>query len=264
MAKKTAPAAAKKDQVKSSRSKSSASKSPKTQPKKGPSKTSPAIKCPECDSTYKTSGGLHKHKLAKHPAIVRPAPGRPLKFETDDDLQKAITDYFTSCEPQWIEQEEMIPIYDYKDVHADEAEAKPEFKKVLRIIDGKVQYEKQIKMVKKEAVVPTISGLAYALDTSRRTLLDYEERDEYSHTIKRAKQFIEAANEALLVNGGAVPAGVIFNLKNNWGWVDKSEVSVTDKANAAKKALDRLDGSAPAAGDDDFAEYAQKAVNGRK
>lgn len=187
-----------------------------------------------------------------------------MKFESDEILQAEITKYFTSCEPQWIEQEEMIPLYDYKDLNEDNAEAKPNFQKVLRIVDGKVQYEKQIKMVKKEAVVPTISGLAYALDTTRRTLLDYEDKDEYSHTIKRAKQFIEAANEALLVNGGVVPSGVIFNLKNNWGWVDKSEVSVTDKANAAKKALDRLEDTAVDGKDDDFATYAEKELNSAK
>ena len=31
----------------------------------------------------------------------------------------------------------------------------------------------------------TISGLALFLDTSRRTLLNYEKRQEYFHTIKR-------------------------------------------------------------------------------
>lgn len=259
MAKKTPPAAAaKKDQVKSSRSKSSAIKSPKTQPKKGPSKTFQAIKCPECDATYKTSGGLHKHKLAKHPAIVRPAPGKPLKFESVEILEAEINKYFTSCEPQWIEQEEMIEQWEYVDLNEDNPEAKPNFQKRLQVVDGKVVYEKRIKMVKKEAVVPTISGLAYALDTTRRTLLDYQEKDEYSHTIKRAKQFIEAANEALLVNGGVVPSGVIFNLKNNWGWVDRQELDVMDKAEAARKSLDNLEKAAEA--NDDYAAEAEKAL----
>lgn len=79
-----------------------------------------------------------------------------------------------------------------------------------------------------ECVRPlTITGLAVALDTSRRVLLAYEhERDEYSNTIKKAKQRIENfAEEALYTNKQT--AGVIFNLKNNYGWVDKQEVDQT-------------------------------------
>ena len=71
--------------------------------------------------------------------------------------------------------------------------------------------------------IPTITGLAYALDTTRRTLIDYEREyePEYSHTIKRAKARIERGIEQLLLSGKAAPAGPIFNLKNNFGWVDE-------------------------------------------
>lgn len=68
----------------------------------------------------------------------------------------------------------------------------------------------------------TISGLALALDTSRRVLLDYEDKDEYCNTIKKAKLKCETyAEEQLFV--GKNTAGVIFNMKNNYGWVDKQE-----------------------------------------
>lgn len=223
----------------------------------------PQIPCPKCDATFKTKGGLNSHRKRKHPEIIRPSPGHPLKFESVEELEAAISKYFTSCEPAWIEQEDLIEDYEMVDANEGLDANKPRMENRLKVVDGKVQYTKQIRMVKKEAVVPTVSGLAYALDTTRRTLLDYEDRDEYAHTIKRAKGFIEAANEALLVNGGAVPAGVIFNLKNNWGWVDKSELSVTDKAAAAKKALDRLEDSA-APGGNDFATYAEQELNGQQ
>lgn len=69
----------------------------------------------------------------------------------------------------------------------------------------------------------TISGLAYALDTNRQTLLDYQEKDEFSDTIKRAKAKIERfVEERLFV--GSNTAGVIFNLKNNYNWKDKQEI----------------------------------------
>lgn len=69
----------------------------------------------------------------------------------------------------------------------------------------------------------TITGLALALDTTRRTLLDYEEKDEYSHTIKMAKQRIENfAEEQLFTNRNT--AGVIFNMVNNYGWTNKQDI----------------------------------------
>lgn len=70
----------------------------------------------------------------------------------------------------------------------------------------------------------TVSGLAYALNTTRRTLLDYEEKDEFSHTIKKAKAKIEAYNEELLYSKDVPTVGVIFNLKNNYNWKDKQEI----------------------------------------
>lgn len=70
----------------------------------------------------------------------------------------------------------------------------------------------------------TVSGLAYALGTTRRTLLDYQEKDEYSHTIKSAKSKIELFNEEMLYSKDVSTTGVIFNLKNNYGWKDKQEI----------------------------------------
>lgn len=76
----------------------------------------------------------------------------------------------------------------------------------------------------------TITGLAIALDTDRRTLLNYEEKDEFFHTIKKAKQKVENYAEERLFNGSNT-AGVIFNLKNNYGWVDRQEVEANVTAN---------------------------------
>ena len=69
----------------------------------------------------------------------------------------------------------------------------------------------------------TISGLAYALDTNRQTLLDYQEKDEFTDTIKKAKAKIEQFVEERLFVGNNT-AGVIFNLKNNYNWKDKQEI----------------------------------------
>jgi len=74
----------------------------------------------------------------------------------------------------------------------------------------------------------TITGLAVWLDTDRNTLLDYEnyekfpENEPFFRTIKRAKAKIQQFAEESLWKSG-ITAGVIFNLKNNWGWKDKTE-----------------------------------------
>lgn len=72
----------------------------------------------------------------------------------------------------------------------------------------------------------TITGLANALDTSRETLLDYEEKEEYSDTIKRAKGKIHQYVEEYLFIGKN-QTGAIFNLKNNYNWKDKTEQDIT-------------------------------------
>ena len=74
----------------------------------------------------------------------------------------------------------------------------------------------------------TITGLALALDTYRDVLMDYQNKDEFSYTIKKAKQRIENAYEKRLIANGR--SGDIFALKN-FGWVDKQEVEANVTAN---------------------------------
>ena len=100
--------------------------------------------------------------------------GRPKKFESVEEIEQAIEEYFDYCD------------------------------------ENNKPY--------------TISGLAYALDTNRQTLLDYQDKEEFSDTIKRAKARIERFNEELLFSKDVPTVGVIFNLKNNYNWKDKQEI----------------------------------------
>lgn len=70
----------------------------------------------------------------------------------------------------------------------------------------------------------TVAGLALWLNVDRLTLINYEKRDEFFNTIKNAKLKIEQQLEEKL-HGSAV-TGLIFNLKNNFGWKDKIEKDV--------------------------------------
>lgn len=72
----------------------------------------------------------------------------------------------------------------------------------------------------------TITGLALFLDTSRETLMDYQERDGYSDAVKKAKLRVEMEYEkSLRINGRS---GDIFALKN-FGWRDKQETEIAGR-----------------------------------
>lgn len=72
----------------------------------------------------------------------------------------------------------------------------------------------------------TVVGLAMALDTDRQTLIRYNERDEFSDTIKKAKQRVEQQMISRALKGEYNSAVSIFLMKNNFGYQDKVEVKV--------------------------------------
>lgn len=141
--------------------------------------------------------------------------GRPLKFKSVATLQAQIDAYFAECDPHMIEVTEWVEARDEKGQ--------------LQKDENGLNYLVEVTHKKMTVQVPyTITGLALALDTSRDILIDYEGRGEFSNTIKRAKLRCEQFAEQRLYDGNA-PAGPIFNLKNNYGWVDKQEVDGEQK-----------------------------------
>lgn len=76
----------------------------------------------------------------------------------------------------------------------------------------------------------TITGLALALGfTSRQALLNYQDREEFFDTIKRAKLRVENSYEKDLKKKGN--SGTIFALKN-FDWKDRTEQDVTSGGEA--------------------------------
>lgn len=131
--------------------------------------------------------------------------GRPLLFETPEALEAKINEYFESCfEEVWYEEKQ-----------------EDKSKKWVP------QLERDGSIAKVQTEPFTISGLSYYLGVDRKTLINYEKRDEYFHTIKKAKARIEAYTEKQLFNTqGKNMVGIIFNLKNNYGWQDKTEMDM--------------------------------------
>jgi hypothetical protein len=60
------------------------------------------------------------------------------------------------------------------------------------------------------------AALALFLDTTRETISDYQEKDIFSDSIKKAKLRILAEKEKMLLRTNGQIAGVIFDLKNNY------------------------------------------------
>jgi hypothetical protein len=90
----------------------------------------------------------------------------------------------------------------------------------------------------------TIPGLAHYLGfESRFSILNYEGKPAFINTVKKARTKIESQRVENLVSGRLNPAGMIFDLKNNFDYRDKQElelsgeVMLSDKLSAARKRL---------------------------
>lgn len=138
--------------------------------------------------------------------------GRPPKYNTKEEIQEKIDEYFERCEGE-----------------------------ILKNEDGSVVFNKFGQPVIIKEKPPTVTGLALALGfTSRQALLNYQAKKEFIDTITRAKSKIEQyAEERLFDRDGA--AGAKFSLANNFeGWSEKKDVSVSGTLENEKTKLDDL------------------------
>ena len=137
--------------------------------------------------------------------------GRPRAY-TPQQLEKGIQDYFNSITITY-------PVYDSRKVGED-GEGKPIYEQIPRLNNnGKQIYKTDYHEH------PSFTGLAIYLNVNKDTLTEYGNQADYSVTIKRAKQKIENYLEDHLYGNNVT--GIIFNLKNNYGWKDKQEIDTT-------------------------------------
>lgn len=127
--------------------------------------------------------------------VIEPRPvGRPKKYQTAAEMEVKIDEYFDWCDQQ------LEVTHDAKG-------------------NEKILHKPY-----------TVSGLCLYLDMDRVTLLEYQDLDEYSSTIKKAKVRIENNLEENIMNGKSNPIFGIFSMKNNFGWKDKTEVDINQKS----------------------------------
>ncbi|NTV51274.1 MAG: hypothetical protein HGA69_00355 [Desulfobulbaceae bacterium] len=81
----------------------------------------------------------------------------------------------------------------------------------------------------------TITGLALHLGLTRKSLNNYEGRQEFLPVIKAARERVQLSVETILLSGKA-QAGSIFWLKNH-GWADKQEIEVSDMSKMSREEL---------------------------
>ena len=135
--------------------------------------------------------------------------GRPLLYTDVKVMAKDIKAYFKKCDD--FKQKKMV---------------------FLGVQEGHME---------KEVAAPrpyTVEGLANALGMDRHTLLDYEGKADFSTTIKEAKRkvLIQKIERGNLGEGS--PDFIKFDLKNNFGYIDKVH---TDNTNRGDEPVDPLD-----------------------
>ena len=135
--------------------------------------------------------------------------GRPLKFESPEELLKKAEEYFLSLQD---DAYRYVPAYDKNGKELYNRG------KWVAVLDRHGNIQKEWKKR------PTITGLALYLDTSRETLMNYQAREEFFDAVKKVKDMIENYYEEIDYN----PALKIFSLKQ-FGWTDKQEIESTNK-----------------------------------
>lgn len=103
-------------------------------------------------------------------------------------------------------------------------------KKYAKVEKMKQKIDEYFKQCDNEHEPYTVTGLCLALDICRDTLSEYAKNKEFSDTIKKAKLKVENYLEKHLITDSST-TGIIFNLKNNFGWKDKQELEHSGNLN---------------------------------
>jgi DNA-packaging protein gp3 len=120
------------------------------------------------------------------------AGGRPQKYTDVELFQQKIDEYFAYCDNKT------------KEVHSD----------------------KLGDMIMPDPEPYCMSGLAYALDMSRQSLINYKKKTKFLDAIKKARRRVEKDIERRLGDRNTFTPGLIFSLKNNFNWKDKTETDI--------------------------------------
>ena len=116
--------------------------------------------------------------------------GRPRKIENPEELQQAFDEYMAHC---------------------------ANYTRTMMSNSGKLVDVPNPR-------VPTVGEFCRFIGMHRTTLYEYNQRNEFSDTIKRIEIEIHDAKQIALLNGEGNTTGIIFDLKCTHGWNDKTTI----------------------------------------
>ena len=76
---------------------------------------------------------------------------------------------------------------------------------------------------------PSIFRLCRHCNITNETLLQYHKLEGFTEAINYAKKVIEEFHVDMLADKNKATAGVMFQLKNNFGWKDATQIEQTNK-----------------------------------
>jgi len=144
---------------------------------------------------------------------ARPGAGAKPKFSSPEDMQAKIQHYFDSITIT-------EPVYDYV-VTGKDKKGKNVMEKVPKLNNAGEQIYKTSYIE-----TPGIIAMCRHIGTQRETLNQYKRKEGFKEVIESAKERIEQYLEEQLYRNTQV-TGIIFNLKNNFGWKDQQHLEHT-------------------------------------
>lgn len=148
--------------------------------------------------------------------------GRPAKYETAQELGAAVEDYFRSVSYQ----KPVIITTPTGEVGEDGNEVI-----VTRMLREGPDNTGRPVTVTEYLEPPSIASLCLFLGISRDTWAKYARRRGFREIVEHTRTRIEAYLVGRLESRHT--QGVIFNLKNNFGWKDKQEVGLDEDTRKA-------------------------------
>ena len=137
--------------------------------------------------------------------------GAPPKYKNSAEMQEKIDAYFADCEGELLKDANGAPVLD--------------------------KYGNEIHLHQRP---PTVTGLALALGfASRKSLLEYQGKQEFVNTITRAKARCEKYSEERLFDRDGTN-GAQFSLKFNFGWDNKEEKTEENESTSPAVSENRL------------------------
>lgn len=117
-----------------------------------------------------------------------------------------------------------------------------------RLWTDPVAFEAKVEEYLATATVPSIVGISLHLGfCDKDSFAQYANYGlEFSRTVQKARMRIEQDRIERLNDKARFSPGTIFDLKNNYGWVDKQEIAMTvTHEDRLDKVRERLNGRRP-------------------